>query len=277
MFKIITFFFALILAFRADSYSQQIKLITYNVRYENTYDGKDSWIYRKDELVKQLKFYEPDIFGVQEAVSNQVNYIDSCLKNYTYIGVGRDDGRHKGEYSPIFYKKKNFTLITDSTFWLSETQDTGRVGWDAVLPRICTFGLFENTKTHLRMWVFNTHFDHKGEKARESSAKLILKTIRQVNKENHPVIVMGDFNSAPEEMQVLIMKETLKDAMEIAVNKYEGPQGTFNGFGAEKIRPRIDYFFVEDVEVLEYLMPTERRRENRFISDHFPIMIIVAP
>ena len=95
MIRIISFLFAFLLAFWTDSYSRQIKFITYNVRYPNKFDGKDSWIYRKDELVKQLKFYEPDIFGLQETVSNQVNYIDSCLKNYKYIGVGRDDGRGK--------------------------------------------------------------------------------------------------------------------------------------------------------------------------------------
>ena len=169
----------LILFFIASmTYAQNMTFLTYNIRYGLANDGENRWDIRKDGLAKQIQFYEPDVFGVQEALGFQVAYLDSILEQYDYYGVGRDDGKEEGEYSAIFYKRDRFTILKKSTFWLSETPDKVSVGWDAALPRICTVLLVKEKISGQTLWIMNTHFDHKGEKARENSVRLIIQNKR---------------------------------------------------------------------------------------------------
>jgi len=254
---------------------QEYSVMTYNIRYDNKYDDNNSWENRKSGVVNLLDFYHPDIFGIQEALFHQVNYIDSSLVNYTYIGVGREGG-NEGEYSAIFYDTTKFSLVSTSTFWLSETSDAVSVGWDAALERICTYGLFENNKTKKRNWVFNTHFDHIGEKAREKSAQLILSKIDELNKDDLPIILMGDFNSTPNSDPIQIFKSQLFDASEISAKPIYGPTGTFNGFNLNEIvDKRIDYIFTLKLSVLSYMHIDDRLNNNNFVSDHLPVFVTV--
>ena len=137
--------------------SQTIKAITYNLRYENTFDGENSWKFRKDKITEMFNFYNADIIGIQEGLISQIIYIDSSLNQYQHVGIGRDDGKTLGEYSAVFYKKDKFDIIQSSTFWLSETPDTVSKGWDAACNRICTYALLKDKNTHQFFWVFNTN------------------------------------------------------------------------------------------------------------------------
>ena len=179
-------FFFLFLFVQISLYSQTMEIMTYNIKYANENDGENSWSNRKDFITNQLKFYEPDAFGVQEAVKQQMDYFKDHLDGYDYVGVGRDDGKEGGEYSAIFYKKSRLKVLKHDTFWLSETPQKPSKGWDAAYPRICTYALFEDQQTGEKFWYFNTHFDHIGDKARKESAKLIWKKIQELNPENLP-------------------------------------------------------------------------------------------
>ncbi|MFP9098332.1 endonuclease/exonuclease/phosphatase family protein [Flavobacterium sp. RHBU_24] len=183
-----------LMAATATAMAQNIKVMTYNLRLDTDADGENRWGLRKDLVAGQVQFYEPDFMGVQEALPQQMHYLDDTLAAYDFIGVGRDDGREKGEFSAIFYNKDKFKAVQQSTFWLSPTPEKPRLGWDAACNRVCTYGLFENTKTRQKVWVFNTHFDHLGNVARIESAKLILKKINEINKDKLPFILTGDFN-----------------------------------------------------------------------------------
>ncbi len=181
------------------------KVMTYNIRYDNPDDGEDNWHKRKKELVKQIKECAPDILGTQEVLVHQLGYLDSMLPNYHYVGVGREDGKTNGEYAALFYDNNQWNCLKKDTFWLSETPDTVSVGWDAALERICTYALLENRKTKQKVWAMNTHFDHMGIKARENSAKLLLRKVENLRKgKNAPAILMGDFNLTPEESPIRI-------------------------------------------------------------------------
>ena len=173
--------------------AQSLKLITYNIRLDIESDGENNWPHRKAFLTSQIQFYEPDIFGVQEAKPNQVLDIASALPAYNYIGIGRD-GIGQGESSNIYYKKNRFQLIQNSTFWLSETPNIISKGWDAAFNRVCTYALFKDLKTKQLFWVFNTHLDHKGELARTNGIQLILSKIAKLNTKNYTVLFMGDLN-----------------------------------------------------------------------------------
>ena len=255
-------------------YSQPHSIISYNIRYDNNWDIENSWKIRRNKISQILVQYSPSIIGIQEGLLNQVQYIDSSLIDYDYVGVGRDDGKKKGEFCAIYFDTTRYVLLKNSTFWLSETPDTISVGWDAALERICTYGLFKDRITKEELLVFNTHFDHIGVVAREKSSELILKRINKINRQTLPVILMGDFNSIPNSSPVKEIKTELSDALQISLEKLQGPRGTFNGFNEDlPIEKRIDYIFTNDLKVLSYTHINDRLNNNRHISDHLPVMI----
>jgi len=255
-------------------YSQPHSIISYNIRYDNNWDIENSWKIRRNKISQILVQYSPSIIGIQEGLLNQVQYIDSSLIDYDYVGVGRDDGKKKGEFCAIYFDTTRYVLLKNSTFWLSETPDTISVGWDAALERICTYGLFKDRITKEEFWVFNTHFDHIGVVAREKSSELILKRINKINRQSLPIILMGDFNSIPNSSPVKEIKTELSDALQISLEKLQGPRGTFNGFNEDlPIEKRIDYIFTNDLKVLSYTHINDRLNNNRHISDHLPVMI----
>ena len=255
-------------------YSQPHSIISYNIRYDNNWDIENSWKIRRNKISQILVQYSPSIIGIQEGLLNQVQYIDSSLIDYDYVGVGRDDGKKKGEFCAIYFDTTRYVLLKNSTFWLSETPDTISVGWDAALERICTYGLFKDRITKEEFWVFNTHFDHIGVVAREKSSELILKRINKINRQSLPVILMGDFNSIPNSPPVKEIITELSDALQISLEKLQGPRGTFNGFNEDlPIEKRIDYIFTSNLKVLSYTHINDRLNNNRHISDHLPVMI----
>lgn len=267
-------FFILLLS--VSMHSQELKLMSYNIKYANENDGVNSWSNRKEFITNQLKYYEPDIFGTQEALKKQLDYFIDNLDDYEFVGVGRDDGKTGGEFSAIVYKKDKFKVLESGTFWLSETPSKPSTGWDAALPRICTYALFEEKENGKKFWYFNTHFDHIGELARKNSAKLILDKIAEINTQNLPVILSGDFNLEPDAEPIQLIKNTLHDSKEAAEDVSFGSEGTFNGYNYDEAeRPRIDYIFVNDeVEVEKYGVLTDSK-EKRFPSDHFAVMVVL--
>ena len=249
-------------------------LISYNIRYDNKWDVENNWSLRKNRICQLLNDYNPSIFGIQEGLLNQVGFIDSVLIKYDYVGVGRDDGKMKGEFCAIYFDTTRYKIHNNSTFWLSETPDIVSVGWDAALERICTYGLFEDKNSGDEFWVFNTHFDHLGVIARKKSSALILKKIKEINTQSLPVILMGDFNSISDSEPIKILKKDLIDALQISLDNLKGPEGTFNDFDEMlPIDNRIDYIFTKNVKVLSYRHIDERLNNNRHISDHLPVMI----
>ena len=266
-----------LLAIPLPSLSQTTNLISFNIRYDNTGDTINNWNDRKASLAKLIQHYDADIVGVQEGLHHQVDFLNSALTNYSYVGVGRDDGQEKGEYSAIFYNSNKFKVLKTNTFWLSETPEKVSVGWDASMERICSYALFENLKTKKQFWVFNTHFDHRGMQARTNSAQLIYKKINEINSSKLPVILMGDLNLTPDTEPIQYLKKNLTDAIEISKKPFYGPTGTFNGFDQDRIMEnRIDYFFVKNVDVLSYTHIDDRMPNNKHISDHLPILMTIA-
>jgi len=254
----------------------QSSFMTYNIRNDNTKDKNNCWESRKSSILKIFKFYSPEIIGTQEGIYNQIKYIEENLSQYNYIGVGRDDGVKKGEYTAIFYKKKKLKLISSRSYWLSETPEIVSIGWDASMKRIVTFGEFLNLKTQESIFIFNCHFDHRGKISRENSSKLILKLIKSKNIENNKVIVMGDLNCLPNSKPIEILKSKLEDSHNISFKKPYGPIGTYNGFDLDRpIKKRIDYIFTKNIKVMEHIIIDDRRDNNLFISDHLPVMSII--
>ena len=254
--------------------AQILTVLSFNIRYDNPNDEKNRWEFRKESVVSLINHYSPQILGVQEGLFNQNQYLKNNLKGYNYIGVGREDGKMKGEYSPIFFDSTQYRIVKSSTFWLSDRPDTVSVGWDAALERICTYGLFQNIETNKRFWVFNTHFDHIGVQARKMSAKLILKKINELNKENLPVVLMGDFNTSSESEPIIAIKSELSESSTISQKPLYGPVGTFNGFNSTNtITECIDFIFVKNFKVVSCTHIDDKKNDDLCISDHYPVLV----
>tara|TARA_Y100001972_G_C7667339_1_gene337888 strand:+ start:4341 stop:5174 length:834 start_codon:yes stop_codon:yes gene_type:complete len=253
--------------------AQSFTFMTYNIRYANPGDGVNYWENRKEELANQVAFYEPDVFGIQEGLPEQVEYLDEQLDAYSWYGVGRDDGKAKGEFSAVYYKKDKFSVLQKETFWLSPTPNKPSKGWDAALPRICTAVLFQVNSTDQKFWVFNTHFDHRGDEARLQSVDVILNKIKALNKDGHPTIVMGDLNLTPNTPPIQKLFGALNDTRAVSELVF-GPEGTWSSFDVQKeLDRRIDYIVVSDqVKVSKYAVLTDNR-DLRNYSDHLPVFI----
>jgi len=258
--------------------AQSLKIMTYNIRLDVASDGENAWSNRKDYFCSQVAFYEPDVFGIQEALPNQVQDISTLLPKYNYAGIGRD-GIGKGESSNIFFKKDRFGLLQQNTFWLSETPDVISKGWDAALNRICTYVLLKDKKTKQTFWVFNTHLDHIGELARTNSIQLILSKIKTLNTKNYPVFFTGDFNSEPTEERIIQLKKLMDDSQDISEEKPFGPSGTFNAFKHnEAVTKKIDYIFLSKnspYKVKKYAVLSDSK-DLKYPSDHLPVYVEVS-
>ena len=259
----------------AVSNAQSLKVMTYNLRLDLDSDGENSWTNRKEFLESQIQFYEPDLFGVQEAKPNQVIDLATALPQYAYVGIGRE-GAGKGESSNIYYKKEAFKVIQENTFWLSETPNEISKGWDAACHRVCTYVLLQNKVNKQQFWVFNTHLDHVGDLARTNGLQLILSKINSLNSKKLPVLLMGDFNSEPAEERIIELKKMMNDTRAISQEKPFGPSGTFNGFKFnEPVKTLIDYIFISKdspFKVKKYAVLSDSK-DLKYPSDHLPVYV----
>lgn len=264
---------ALFLLISFSLFSQQINVVTFNIRFNTENDGINAWPNRIEMATGLLKFHEADLFGLQEALHGQILDVQKNMPGFEWFGVGRDDGEKGGEFSPVFYNKSKFILIESGTFWLSETPEKPSKGWDAALNRVVTWGKFKSKVTGKMFYYYNTHFDHRGDEARKKSAELITKKIREMaGNSGYPVILTGDFNLTPETEGIANIRKYLRDSREITVAPPYGPVGTFNSFDWNApMKDRIDYVFVNEmVDVLKYAALTDSK-EMRWPSDHLPV------
>lgn len=252
-----------------------LKVMTWNIRYNNPDDGENAWPLRKSHVTDLILFHAPDIIGMQEALLGQVNDIASQLPGYDWVGVGRDNGINTGEYSPIFYDSRRFQLKEQGWFWLSETPDVPSRGWDAALPRICTYIKLEEYDSRRNFWVFNTHFDHVGDEARKQAAKLIFDKMKELNNDKLPVILTGDFNLGPDTDPMKWLMRKMDDTRRASEAEPYGPVGTFNDFDFNSpLDTRIDYIFVNrKVDgVRKYGVLTDSY-DQKYPSDHLPVYV----
>ena len=256
--------------------------MSFNIRYNSPGDSLNAWPYRKDKAASQVLFYDVHVLGVQEALHEQMQDLQSALPRYKYVGVGRADGKTGSEYSAIFYDTTRLQWLKGATFWLAENPESvGAKGWDAAITRIVTWGQFRDKKAGKTFYVFNTHFDHIGKVARAESARLLLRKVAEIAGTS-PVVITGDFNAKPgeEPIQILVDKSNkarFTDTKEVSKTPHYGPTGTFNGFTAkETSNEPIDHIFMRNgVTVLKHATLSETW-EGRFSSDHFPVLAVIT-
>jgi len=223
-----------------------LRVMSFNLRYDNPGDGVNAWPNRKDWVASLIRFYDTDIVGVQEALASMLVDLDSRLPGVSRVGVGRTDGRAAGESSAILYRADRLTLLDSGTFWLSPTPEVvGSKGWDAAIERVATWARFRDRRSGCRFLHINTHFDHIGEQARIGSARLIRRRAASLAM-GLPVVMTGDLNSDPRSTAYRVLtRDTVANALPPVVVYLHG--------------------VVAD------------SRDGRFPSDHFPVLASVAP
>lgn len=264
----------------AQQNDEEFTLVSYNLRTGGK-DGKvdletnNDWGKRLPRVITMFNRMQPDIVGTQEPYDYQLKDLLEAT-GYKSIGIARNGKPEGDEFSAIVYNPKRFKVMKDGTFWLSETPDVFSKGWDAAYPRIATWGIFEDLKTGKKFIMYNTHLDHRGEKARQESIKIIVKHARE-NAGALPLILTGDLNAKPGSPTIKTAEELLTDSRKISETPPEGPQDySFTGYRKdEDITNRkgpIDFIFVsEGVKVLSH-QTDDFRPDGKFASDHLPLM-----
>ena len=237
---------------------EPVNVMSFNIRYDNPEDSLDNWRYRKDRVANAIHFYDVDILGTQEVLHNQLEDLKLRLPEYGVVGVGREDGKEKGEYSALWYKKDRFNVLDSGYFWLSETPEVaGSKGWDGACERIASWVKLQDKVSDKEYFALNTHLDHVGGMARREGISLMLDRVNELS-DGLPVIVTGDFNSEPE-----------SDVIKRVTDSANPEQIPYNK------RPLIDYVFVRNgLKVLRYGILAETEN-NGFLSDHTPVLVTV--
>ena len=254
--------------------TSEIKVMSYNIRLSSGTEKADSiyhWQHRKEASLNLMHEERPTVFGLQEACPDQMDYMVENLPEYGYIGVGRDDGKRKGEFMSIFYKKEEVEFIDGGTFWLSETPDEVSKGWDAACFRTCTWAILKKKDTGKKFVYMNTHLDHKGKVAREESIKLIVERAEKLTGGKLPVFITADFNSPTSNAIFKPMQEAMLDA------RVEAPvtddRGTLNCWGTTPPGVVIDHVFFRGAEAQKFEVLRDKDYGAPYVSDHYPVML----
>lgn len=267
-------FTALLILTGLCSQAQHLIVGTFNLRFDNPKDTGNLWVNRAPVAAALIRFHEFDIVGTQEGLSNQLEDLSKALPEYQRYGLGRDDGKDGGEHSAIFFKKDRFEVLKKGDFWLSETPDKPGLGWDATCcNRICSWVYLMDKQSKKKFYFFNAHFDHQGKIAREESAKLILKKIKEIAG-NEKALFTGDLNGDHNSTwyKRLAASDYLVDTYTLAVKPYIF-NASFNSFGKALDKDGIiDHVFTTGkVNVKRWGILTDTYR-GKFPSDHFPVL-----
>ncbi len=256
----------------------EIDAVAFNIRFDNPKDGENAWPNRKEMVGKWIESESPDVIGLQEALRHQINDIKKVATAYSEYGVGRDDGKSRGEHCTILYLKKRFTLDKKDcgTFWFSDTPEKiASKSWGNEIPRICTWARLIHKKTGKGFYLYNVHYDHQSQSSRIGASNLIIERISNRKQSNEPIILMGDFNAAEKNPAITVFKEEplkLVDTFRV-VKPDEKMVKTFHGFrGGSFMGGKIDHVFilpktaeVRSAEIVRF------NKDNRYLSDHYPV------
>ncbi len=256
-------------------HSQELKVASFNIRYENSgdYSRGNGWDDRYPWICSLIRYERPDLLGCQEVLKDQLSDMAASLPGYAYVGVGRDDGKSAGEHEVVLWRTDRFDLQDKGWFWLSETPDRPGLGWDAACVRICTYVKLLDKVSSKNVWMFNLHMDHVGVVARREGAKLVVSKIRELVLPGQMVFLCGDFNvdQDNEIYTIFTTSGILEDSYETAADRY-APTGTANTFDPNSFtKSRIDHIFVSPGTVVEnYAVLTETYRGSVTLRSHTP-------
>lgn len=249
-------------------------VMSYNLRFASS-NGPNAWPDRGPIMRECIQKIAPDVFGTQEGVYYQLKELASDLKEYDWIGLGRDGGS-KGEFMAVFYRKTRLEPVAFDHYWLSDTPEViGSSTWGNSNKRMVTWVLFKDITNGRQFYFVNTHFDHQIQVAREKSAQLVRERLGTLNPEV-PLFLVGDFNAVGgknKAYDILTADDFLKDTWKTASKRINEGIATFNNF--KSIQPtgdRIDWILTRGNITTSETEIVTCARDGQFPSDHFPIV-----
>lgn len=259
-----------------------LRVMSFNIRYANKADGADAWSQRTELFFATVNAFGPDLIGFQEVIAVQHDALTARLTDYGFAGVARDDGKRKGEWSPIAYRKSRFTAVDQGNFWLSETPEViGSKSWDAAITRICSWVRLRETATGREFLFANTHFDHKGVVARQEASRLISARLPLIAA-GLPAILTGDLNIDEDNPAYAVLtRPTAPNAIRWidafrAVHPTRTPDElTFTAFKGGTVGSRIDFIFHTADFTATAAAIDRTSRDGRYPSDHYPVTAVL--
>jgi endonuclease/exonuclease/phosphatase family metal-dependent hydrolase len=258
---------------------EPLTVMSFNIRYGTGNDGENHWKQRREFLLDVTREAGADLIGLQEALDGQIRELLEALPHYAVVGVGRDDGRTRGEYAAILYRRDRFRVSDAGTFWFSDTPEViASRSWGNSITRICTWARFVD-RDGRAFWHYNVHLDHQSQPSRERSTALLAERIAARRVPEEPAIVTGDFNAGETNPAVTRLTAPQGDVPAMYLDTFrvrhpdEKTAGTFNGFKfGTTTGDKIDYVFVPPgTEVLDAAI-IRTSRDDRYPSDHFPVI-----
>lgn len=257
-----------------------LRVMSFNIRYGSANDGDNSWSLRRDLVLKTIRATQPDLLGMQEVLAVQGRFIQEGLPGYAFHGVGREDGREGGEFSPVMWRKDRFELVDSGHFWLSETPDeAGSKSWDSSLPRMVSWVALRDLRAGGREFVYaNTHFDHRGPQARLESARLIQRRAAEVPY-GMPIILTGDFNTTEADPPYAVLVKgsgepggvRFVDSYRAVHPERASDEASFNGWKPVVEGSRIDWVLFTGGFTAEKAEINRTHENGRMPSDHYPV------
>jgi endonuclease/exonuclease/phosphatase family metal-dependent hydrolase len=269
---------ATLLPAAARAQTQDLRVMSFNIRYGTADDGDDRWPLRSDLLVRVVRDFDPAILGVQEALRFQLDEMRADLGRYAEAGVGRDDGVTRGEYSAILFDTARVELVEQGTFWFSDSPTApGSVSWGNTIPRICTWARFRDRVAGGTFYVYNVHWDHLSQPSRERSAALLLERIAARTPAD-PVIVLGDFNAGEANPAFASLTTSaavpLRDTFRV-LHADSTFVGTFHGFDGGSDGEKIDAVLASAGWDVRSAAIVRTAAEGRYPSDHYPVTAVL--
>ena len=258
----------------ADQGNLDVRVMSFNIRNSHAND----WEARKGLVYEVIGDYAPDVLGLQEANSFQLEELSNEFPQYGKVGEGSMGGS-KGQHSAILFLKKRFKLTDSGSFWLSENPTQPSKSWRSAHHRICTWVELLGRKTDRTLYVYNTHMDDGSREARENGSRMIMEHI-QGKVQAAPFVFMGDFNAREDSEALKIIKGNsearqnpgikMVDSFRVLYPDRENV-GTYNGFTGQSDGPKIDYIMIKPNMKVREASILQTNLKGRYPSDHFPV------
>jgi endonuclease/exonuclease/phosphatase family metal-dependent hydrolase len=251
---------------------EPLTVMSFNIRYGTAKDGDNAWPLRRAMLFDLIREQDADVIGLQEALAFQIDEIVAAVPAYATVGVGRDDGGARGEFSSILVRKSRFRVAEAGTFWFSDTPSVpGSISWGNTITRICTWVRLID-RDGRGLFVYNVHLDHQSQPSREASTRLLGDRVVSRSFPNDPVIIAGDFNVGEKNPALATLIGPFVDTYRV-VRPSETPAGTFTGFKFGNVDgEKIDYILVQPRTEVIHADILRFSRDQKYPSDHFPVI-----
>jgi endonuclease/exonuclease/phosphatase family metal-dependent hydrolase len=244
--------------------SDALRVATWNIRNGKAVnDGLNAWWFRRKAAVEAVEDLDADVVGLQEAYEFQLRYLERRLPHHVAVGFGRDDGRRKGEQSPLLGRIGRVELTELRTRWFSDEPDhPGSRLPGATHPRIATLALVRDLEAGRDLHVANVHLDQRRSDNRMRSLELLLGWMEG----KRPLLLLGDLNAGADSPETTFLEA---EGFVSAVPQDAG--GTAHDWAGGEDGHRIDHIFLSEGLVAEAWEIPRKRFRGRLGSDHWPV------